>query len=100
MNCTPWRPNRFVIRCRSSHELLGLLVARDHNATMVLKKKGRLKLPPVVAAVVRPVSARLSRMENLLIEMRAEQDVKLKKINKLQAQVDELMEAVNRKATT
>jgi hypothetical protein len=61
------------------------------------KKKARLMVPPIVAAVVRPVSTRLSRMENLLIEMRAEQDVKLKKINKLQEQFDELTETVRRR---
>lgn len=53
-----------------------------------------MKIPPVVAAVVRPVSTRLSRMEDLLIEMRHEQDVKLKKINRLQDQVDLLTEAL------
>ena len=58
------------------------------------KKNGRVKVPPVVAAVVRPVSNRLSRMEDLLIEMRHEQDVKLKKINRLQDQVDLLTEAL------
>jgi hypothetical protein len=61
------------------------------------KKKARRKLPPIVAAVVRPVSTRLSRMEDLLIEMRAEQDVKLKKINKLQQQFEELTETVKRR---
>jgi hypothetical protein len=54
------------------------------------KKTARVRIPSVVAAVVRPVTTRLSRMEDLLIEMRNEQDVKLKKINKLQQQVDEL----------
>ncbi len=64
---------------------------------MPTRKKARLKVPPGIAAVVRPVSTRLSRMEDLLIEMRAEQDVKLKKINKLQQQFDELTETVKRK---
>jgi len=44
-----------------------------------------------------PVSVRLARMEDLLIEMRAEQDVKLKKLNKLQQQVDELTETMTRR---
>jgi hypothetical protein len=35
-------------------------------------------------------------MEDLLIEMRGEQDVKLKKLNKLRQQVDELTETVKR----
>lgn len=48
----------------------------------------------MVAAVVRPVSTRLSRMEDLLIEMRHEQDVKLKRINRLQEQVGLLTEAL------
>ena len=61
------------------------------------KKKVRRKLPSIVAAVVRPVSTRLSRMEDLLIEMRSEQDRKLKKINRLQEQVDELTETVKRR---
>jgi hypothetical protein len=64
---------------------------------MRTQKKIRRKLPPIVAAVVRPVSTRLSRMEDLLIEMRAAQDVKLKKINKLQEQVDELTETIKRR---
>src|ERR1700674_5108666 len=64
---------------------------------MATKKKHRQKVPPILAAVVRPVSIRLSRMEDLLIEMRAEQDVKLKKINKLQQQFEELTEAAKRR---
>jgi hypothetical protein len=64
---------------------------------MPTKKKVRRKVPLIVAAVVRPVSTRLSRMEDLLIEMRAEQDVKLKKINKLQQQFEELTETVKRR---
>jgi hypothetical protein len=57
------------------------------------KKQAPARIPPVVAAIVRPVSTRLSRMKDLLIEMRHEQDVKLKKINRLQDQVDLLTEA-------
>ena len=60
----------------------------------MVKRNGRVRVPPVVAAIVRPVSTRLSRMEDLLIEMRHEQDVKLKKINRLQDQVDLLTEAL------
>ncbi len=52
----------------------------------------RQRLPPVVAAIVRPVSTRLSRMEDLLIEMRTEQEVKLKKIVKLQDQINGLQQ--------
>jgi hypothetical protein len=64
---------------------------------MRTKKKARRKLPSVVAAVVQPVSTRLSRMEDLLLEMRAEQDVKLKKINRLQQQFEELTKTVRRR---
>ena len=64
---------------------------------MPKKKTARVTIPPVVAAVVRPVTTRLSRMEDLLIEMRNEQDVKLKKINKLQQQVDELTAALRQR---
>ncbi len=66
-------------------------------AKMPIKKMVRRKVPPLVAAVIRPVSARLARMEALLIEMRAEHDVKLKKINRLQEQFDELTETVTRR---
>jgi hypothetical protein len=58
----------------------------------MLKKSARVAVPLVVAAVVRPVNTRLSRMEDLLIEMRGVLDVHLRKINKLQEQVGELME--------
>lgn len=64
---------------------------------MPTRKKASRKVPPLVAALVRPVSTRLSRMEDLLIEMRGELDAKLKKINKLQAQIDELTEIVSRR---
>ena len=60
-------------------------------------KKPRGAIPPVVAAIVRPVNKRLARMEDLLFEMRREQDVKLRKINKLQEQVDALTEALRRR---
>jgi hypothetical protein len=64
---------------------------------MHTKKTVRRKIPNIVTAVVQPVSKRLSRMEGLLIEMRAEQDVKLRKINKLQQQIDELTEVLTSK---
>jgi hypothetical protein len=54
----------------------------------------RPKLPPIVAAVVLPVAKRLARMEALLIEMRHEQDVKLKKLNALEIQLETLTEHV------
>jgi hypothetical protein len=52
----------------------------------------RRKVPPIVAAVVQPVARRLSRIEGLLIEMRHEQDVHLRRITVLQEQVDTLTE--------
>jgi hypothetical protein len=53
-----------------------------------------------VSAVVQPVAKRLARMEALLIEMRHEQDVKLKRITGLQEQVDTLSEHVKVISTT
>jgi hypothetical protein len=55
----------------------------------------RRTVPPIVAAVVRPVGRRLSRIEALLIEMRHEQDVQLKRTTSLQAQLDALTEHVS-----
>ena len=52
----------------------------------------RRKLPPIVAAVV-PVK-RLARIEALLLEMRHEQDVKLKKLKELEIQLETLTEHV------
>ena len=64
---------------------------------MPTKKKVRRKVPPMLAAIVRPVSTRLARMEDLLIEMRSEQDLKLKNIRKLQQQFDDLTETLKRR---
>jgi hypothetical protein len=55
--------------------------------------------PPIVAAVVQPVARRLSRIEDLLLEIRYEQDVKHKKIAALQAQLESLTEEVRANAT-
>ena len=52
------------------------------------------RVPPIVAAVVQPVAKRLSRMEALLIEMRYEQDVQLKRVAALHAQFDTVIEHV------
>ena len=59
---------------------------------MLTKKKLRAKLPPVVATVIRPVATRLSRIEDLLIEVRGVLDFQLKRIAALQTQVDVLLE--------
>jgi hypothetical protein len=55
----------------------------------------RRRVQPIVSAVVQPVTRRLSRMEALLIEMRYEQDVQLKRVTALQAQLDTLTEHVS-----
>ena len=67
------------------------LVPEQKYAVMPKNTKVRVTIPAVVDGVVRRINTRLSRMEDLLLEMRAEQDVKLKKIEKLQQQVEELM---------
>jgi hypothetical protein len=67
------------------------------SAMPTTSKRPRRTIPPVVAAVVRPVSTRLSRMEALLLEMRMEQDQHLKKINKLQQQFEELAELIKQR---
>jgi hypothetical protein len=60
------------------------------------KNTRRPKVPSVVVAVVQPVTRRLSRIEDLLIEMRGVQDTQLKHIAALQKQLDELSERVDR----
>jgi hypothetical protein len=74
---------------------------RDSPATFLTTKGGidgmptknktrRPKVPHVLAAVVQPVTKRLSRMEDLLIEMRGEQDKHLKRISRLERQISDL----------
>jgi hypothetical protein len=58
----------------------------------------RRSVQPIVAAVVQPVAKRLSRMEALLIEMRYEQDVQLRRAAALQTQLDTLTELVSETA--
>ena len=50
--------------------------------------------PPIVNAVVKPVTRRLARIEDLLLEMRNEQDVKLKRLDKIQKRLDDLTDTV------
>jgi hypothetical protein len=50
----------------------------------------RPNVPRVLIAVVQPVAKRLSRMEDLLIEMRREQDRHLRRISRLERQIEEL----------
>jgi hypothetical protein len=54
----------------------------------------RRRVAPVMVAVLNPVARRLSRIEALLIEMRHEQDVQLKRVTSLQALLDTLTEHV------
>ena len=56
------------------------------------KTNGGRTVPPIVDAIVQPVARRLARMEALLIEMRHEQDVILKRSRALQAQFDTFAE--------
>ncbi len=60
---------------------------------MPTKKRICVKLPIVVATVIRPVVTRLNRIEDLLIEMRGALDFHLKRIDALQGHVDILIEA-------
>jgi hypothetical protein len=53
-------------------------------------KPRRPKVPHVLVAVVQPVTKRLSRMEDLLIEMRREQDRHLRRISRLERQIEAL----------
>ena len=46
---------------------------------------------PVVATAVLSVARRLARMEDLIVEMRHAQDVQLKKMARLQAQLDDMI---------
>jgi hypothetical protein len=63
------------------------------------KKANRRQRAPIVAAVVQPVAKRLSRIEDLLLEIRYEQDVKHKKIATLQTRLEELTAEVRAKTT-
>ena len=58
------------------------------------KKSKRPAVPRVVVAVVQPVTKRLSRIEDLLIEVRGVLDTHLKRISTLQRQLNELKETV------
>jgi hypothetical protein len=61
---------------------------------MSIHNSRRRSVRPIVAAVVQPVAKRLSRMEALLIEMRYEQDIQLRRSAALQDQLDTLTELV------
>ena len=55
----------------------------------------RRAVTPIVNAVVQPVTKRLARIEDLLLEMRNEQDVKLKRLDRIQKRLDDLTETVS-----
>jgi len=59
---------------------------------MPTKRKVGVKRSPVVAKVIRPVTTRLNRIEDLLLEMRGVLDFHLKRIAAIQKQVDVLIE--------
>lgn len=54
----------------------------------------RRAAPPIVAAVVQPVTRRLARIEGLLLEMRHEQEAKLRRLGRIQQQLDDLAQTV------
>lgn len=58
------------------------------------KKTRRRRVPAILAAVVQPVAKRLSRIEALLIEVRCEQDIQLKRVAALRAELDTVVEHV------
>jgi hypothetical protein len=58
------------------------------------KKSQQPEVPRLVVAVVQPVTRRLSRIEDLLIEVRGVLDTHLKRISTLQRQLNELEETV------
>jgi hypothetical protein len=55
-----------------------------------------VKKPIAVTAVLRPVAARLNRIEDLLVEVRLVLDLHLKRIDMLQRRVDALAEPTRR----
>jgi hypothetical protein len=63
------------------------------------KTDRRRRAQPIVAAVVQPVARRLSRIEALLIEVRYEQDVHLKRVDVLRGKVETLTEEVKVNST-
>jgi Mg2+ and Co2+ transporter CorA len=59
-------------------------------------------ISPIVAAVVRPVSKRLSEIHDLVVEMRYLDDIKLKRLDVIERRIDALTAVVsaNRRAIT
>ncbi len=65
---------------------------------MATNRSSQGKQVPVRVVLPRTVEQRLKRMEDLLIEMRHEQDVVLKRLAKTQAQLSALIEKSQRGA--
>jgi hypothetical protein len=61
------------------------------------KRAVPVKVPPVVLAVVRPVGTRLSRIEDLLLEMRSALDAQIKRTTRLEIQLETLTLASRRR---
>jgi len=57
-------------------------------------------VPPIVAAVVRPVSKRLAEIHDLVVEMRYLDDIKLRRLDLIERRLEVLSNAVssNRRA--
>jgi hypothetical protein len=76
-------------RCPRQHSGWPSTVGRV--PTMAKEHAPRRRRVPAVVAVVQPaVAKRLARMESILIEMRHEQDIKLKRIGAIERRLDEL----------
>jgi Cu/Ag efflux pump CusA len=65
---------------------------------MATNRSHQVKQVPVRVVLPRTIEQRLKRMEDLLIEMRHEQDVVLKRLAKTQAQLSALVEKSQRAA--
>jgi hypothetical protein len=60
---------------------------------MPTKKKPRVSLAPSRGTLIPPIAARLTSIEDLVVEIRGVLDVHLKRITALQTQVDVLIES-------
>jgi hypothetical protein len=64
---------------------------------MAKKSAPHHRRQPIAVLIVKPVTARLARLESLLVEIRHEQDVKLKRLRKLEDALDALSDLVTAK---
>jgi hypothetical protein len=60
---------------------------------MPTKKKLPVSVAPALGTLIRPIAARLTSIEDLVVEIRGVLDMHLKRITALQTQVDVLIEA-------